>query len=97
VISARITVVLFILICFEIGILLIFLPWHRSWHDNNLLFLIADRFDWPWLARAVVSGYARGLVSGLGVVNVLIGVWEIVNFRSTVRSFDGGDASVSHN
>lgn len=94
--SARLTVVLFILICFEIGLLLIFLPWHRSWQDNNLLFLVAETAGAPWLARFVMSGYFRGLVSGLGIVNVLIGIWEIAHFRSTVRAFGGDDDSVPH-
>jgi hypothetical protein len=96
VLSARITVVLFILICFEIGLLLIFLPWHRSWQDNNILFVIAERLEWPWLAAAVLSSHFRGLVSGLGVVNVIIGLWEILHFKSTVEAF-GGDATVSRN
>ncbi|MFY9573139.1 MAG: hypothetical protein WAV20_17195, partial [Blastocatellia bacterium] len=32
-------------------------------------------------------GYARGAVTGLGVLNILLGVWEIINFKKTARAF----------
>ena len=94
--SAKITLVLFILICFEIGCLLVFLPWHRSWQDNNLLFYAAEALDAPWLRQVIASGYVRGAVTGLGIVNILIGVREIVNFPRSARSIGGDDAPVSH-
>jgi hypothetical protein len=87
--SIKLTIIFFILICFEIGILLVILPWlpSPSWSENYLLVLAADKMHWPWLALAMKSGYARGAVSGLGVLNILLGVWEIVNFRKTARRF----------
>ena len=87
--SVKLTIIFFILICFEIGILLIILPWvpSPSWNENYLLVLAADKMHWPWLALAMKSGYARGAVSGLGVLNIMLGVWEIVNFKRTSRAF----------
>ena len=87
--SVKLTIVFFILICFEIGILLVILPWvpSPSWNENYLLVLAADKMHWPWLALAMKSGYARGAVTGLGLCNILLGVWEIVNFRKTARAF----------
>src|SRR5215469_13425336 len=85
--SARLTVLFFILICFEIGFLLIYLPWHRSWGENHLLILAADRFHWPSLIRLMTSGYIRGAVTGLGFLNLMLGGWEIFNFKRTVRAF----------
>jgi hypothetical protein len=85
--SARLTVLFFILICFEIGILLIYLPWHRSWGENHLLILAADRLHWPSLIRLITSGYTRGAVTGLGFLNLMLGGWEIFNFKRTVRAF----------
>jgi hypothetical protein len=88
--SARLTIVFFILICFEIGFLLIVLPWlsFPSWTENYLLVLAVERLDWHWLGRFLTSGYVRGAVSGLGVVNVLIGIREIVDFKKTLRRFE---------
>lgn len=89
VMSAKLTIVFFILICFEIGILLVILPWvpSPSWNENYLLVLAADKVHWPWLALAIKSGYVRGAVTGLGLLNILLGVWEIVNFKRTVLAF----------
>ena len=87
--SVKITIVFFILICFEIGILLIILPWvpSPSWNENYLLVLAADKMHWPWLALAMKSGYARGAVTGLGLLNILLAVWEIINFKKTATAF----------
>lgn len=87
--SIKLTIVFFILICFEIGLLLVILPWvpSPSWNENYLLVLAADKIHWPWLALAMKSGYVRGAVTGLGLLNILLGVWEIINFRKTTRAF----------
>jgi hypothetical protein len=87
--SAKLTIIFFILICFEIGVLLIILPWvpNPSWSENYLLVLAADRLHWPSLAMAMKSGYVRGAVTGLGILNILLGVWEIINFKKTARAF----------
>jgi hypothetical protein len=87
--SVKLTIVFFILICFEIGILLVILPWvpSPSWNENYLLVVAADKMHWPWLALAMKSGYARGAVTGLGLLNILLGVWEIINFKNTARAF----------
>lgn len=87
--SVKLTIVFFILICFEIGILLVLLPWvpNPSWNENYLLVLAADKMNWPGLALAMKSGYARGAVTGLGLLNIMLGVWEIIYFRKTARAF----------
>ena len=87
--SAKLTIIFFILICFEIGALLILLPWinYPSWNQNYLLFLAAERLDSPGLARFVTSGYFRGAVTGLGVLNIAMGILEVKNFKKTVQTF----------
>ena len=87
--SIKLTIIFFILICFEIGILLVLLPWvsNPSWNENYLLVIAADKMHWPWLALAMKSGYARGAVTGLGLLNILLGVWEIIYFKRTTRKF----------
>jgi hypothetical protein len=87
--SAKLTVVFFILICFEIGALLVILPWlsYPSWTENYLLIATVDKLQYNWLASVVKSGYLRGAVTGLGLLNITLGVWEIINFKTTVRRF----------
>lgn len=87
--SAKLTVVFFILICFEIGALLVILPWlnYPSWTENFLLIAAVDKLQYNWLATVVKSGYLRGAVTGLGLLNITLGLWEIINFNKTVRRF----------
>jgi hypothetical protein len=87
--SAKLTIIFFILICFEIGALLAILPWlsYPSWNENYLLFLLADKLHLSGLSRLMTSGYMRGAVTGLGLLNIWIGIIEIVNFNKTVEFF----------
>jgi hypothetical protein len=68
----------FILFCFEIGLFLIFVPWSVLWEDN---FLLAYA---PGLRGVVLNNFFRGAVSGLGVIDLLIGISEVALF---VKSF----------
>src|SRR5205085_12162968 len=44
--------------------------------------------------RFIASGWVRGAVSGIGILNLGMGVWELFNFRKTVRALDAGLPSV---
>ena len=87
--SAKITIIFFILIFFEIGILLVILPWVPGfhWSENYFLVFTADKLHLPWLANALKSGLARGAISGLGFINILLGVREVLNFKRTAHDF----------
>jgi hypothetical protein len=87
--SAKLTIIFFILICFEIGFLLIVLPWlsYPSWNENYLLVWVVETLRWPALGRFLTSGYVRGAVTGVGLLNVVLGIREIINFKQTVHSF----------
>lgn len=84
--SVKITVIVYILICFEVGILLLILPWTQFWDDNFFLYFITGKLNAPWLHGALTSGYARGAVAGLGVLNILAGLRDIVKFRESVEA-----------
>ena len=67
-----------ILFCFEIGIFLIVVPWSALW-ESNLLFLYL-----PGLRPLFLNNLVRALVSGLGILDFLIGVSEVRRlFRSS--------------
>jgi hypothetical protein len=85
--SAKLTVIFFILICLEIGVLLAVLPWHSSWSRNHLLIMIAERLDWPQLIPLMMNGYVRGAITGLGILNLILGAKEIIGFKKTVQAF----------
>ncbi len=71
----RIGVLLFVFLCATLGVMLMILPWRPEWSDNPLL------LPYPTLRAMVASGFARGLSTGLGVLNVWIRFWEAVQYR----------------
>ena len=75
----RIWLVVFVLFCLEVGIILTVLPWTRLWTDNSLLL----RF--PSVKEFLNYNFVRGLVSGLGLVDIWMGVAEAVTYRETSR------------
>src|SRR5947207_12963745 len=98
--SSRLTVIFYIILCFEIGIVLVLLPWwpHDLWKlgdwGNNYFLVATSRQIGFGMQRFVASGWIRGAVSGIGILNLGMGLWEIFNFRKTVRALDAGLPSV---
>jgi hypothetical protein len=84
--SAKITVIVYILICFEVGILLLILPWTQYWEENVFLYFITGKLNAPWIERFLTSGYMRGAVTGLGVLNILAGMRDIFKFHESVQA-----------
>jgi hypothetical protein len=82
--SAKITVIVYILICFEVGILLLILPWTPYWEDNFFLYYITNKLNAAWVPTLLTSGYVKGAVTGLGALNILAGLRDIIKFRESV-------------
>lgn len=57
---------------FEVGVVLIFIPWSAFW-DRNYFAQLA-----PSLQSTITNNFVRGAVSGLGIVNVVAGLAELV-------------------
>ena len=53
-----------------VGVILVVAPWTGWWESNYLL------APFPAVRALVLSAFARGLVSGLGLVNILLAVHE---------------------
>jgi len=60
-----------------LGLLVCFAPWYPPAWDNNPLFASS-----PWLLNFVTQGAVRGLVSGLGVLNLWIAIREALRNSS---------------
>ncbi len=73
--GAMIWSIVYILYSLEVGSFLIMLPWFPIWENNYLL------FRYPSLQSLVANPFIKGAVLGLGIVNLLIGLHEIVHFR----------------
>jgi hypothetical protein len=84
--SAKITVIVYILICFEVGFLLLVLPWTPSfWDENFFMYFVSGKLNASWLPGFLTSGYVRGAVTGLGALNILAGCWDLFKFRESVN------------
>lgn len=98
--SSRLSVIFYIILCLEIGLVLTVLPWvpHgwlglSDWSNNYFLLLAAHKAGYG-VQRFVASGWVRGAVSGIGILNLGMGIWEIINFRKTVRALDSEQTSM---
>ncbi len=69
----------YILFCFEVGLFLTVFPWMPLWDDNALLSYI------PRVRPVVLSNYFRGAISGLGIVNLLLGALEVAYSQGIIR------------
>ena len=94
---ARLTVIFFIILCLEAGIALMLSPWLLpwlglgDWGDNYLLAFVVEKTGMPGLQRAVASGWVRGAVTGLGILNLFIAFWELAHFKQSVKMLEGKD------
>ena len=91
--SAKLSVIFYIILCFEIGIFLTVLPWWpqgmwglSDWGNNYFLLYAARATGIQGLQAVVASGWVRGAVSGVGLLNLGIAVWEIFHFKQTVTA-----------
>ena len=93
--ASRLTVIFYIVLCFEAGVFLTVLPWVGGgayWGDNYFLVLATQKIGAVGLQRAVASGWVRGAVTGLGLLNIAMAFWELFHFYDAVRRLqDSGD------
>lgn len=91
--SAKLSVIFYIILCLEIGIVLTLLPWIpqgtlglSDWGNNYFLLYAARKTGMHALQTVVASGWMRGAVTGVGLLNIGIAFWEIFHFKQTVRT-----------
>jgi hypothetical protein len=62
-----------------VGMLLVLVPWTTLWDANTVLQRL------PALRSLVLSGVARGVITGLGLVNVLLAVHDVIGLLRADR------------
>ena len=75
----KLSAVLLVAFCFEIGIFLVIFPWTPFWDVNYFAGLV------PQWRQVWGNLYLRGAVSGLGVVNLYIALLELYRLRRFAR------------
>lgn len=98
--SAKLTIIFYIILCLEAGIVLTLLPWTQpfglgDWGDNYFLLLVAQKTGFDSLRDFVASGWVRGAVTGLGLLNIAFALREIIRFPSTMRALNAISARTS--
>jgi hypothetical protein len=71
----RFSMLVFVVFCIWIGMLLAVLPWTDAWTQNNIL------MRHPSLRSFFAMYFVRGAASGLGLIDVWVGVWQAVHYR----------------
>jgi hypothetical protein len=71
----RLGVLLFVFLCATLGVMLMIVPWRPEWTENRLL------LPYPTIRDLVLNGFVRGVVTGLGLLNVWMGFWEAIQYR----------------
>lgn len=66
---------LLVILCFEVGIFLVAFPWSSYWNINYFSGL-SPAWEAVW-----ASPYARGAVTGLGVVNLYVSLIEVFRLQ----------------
>jgi hypothetical protein len=101
--ASRLSVVFYILVCIELGLALAVLPWIpygwlglslSDWSSNYFLVLAARKTGHYGLQSFVASGWVRGAVSGVGLLNLAMGIWQLIHFRETVAALDSEHGSM---
>jgi len=67
--------ILYVVVCLEVGIFLILVPWSAIWERNYFL------EAYPSLRAILLAPALRGAVAGLGLANIYMGLSEVLNRR----------------
>ena len=72
----RISLFILVLFCIYLGIIVTILPWWKDVWDKNM-FLTSHQQLWAILRL----GPVRGIISGLGLLDIWIGISEAIHYR----------------
>jgi hypothetical protein len=66
---------IYVVFCLWMGMVLVVLPWTPTWTENSIL------LDYPAVRAFLSQNFMRGIVSGIGLVDMWLGIWEAVHYR----------------
>ncbi len=70
----RLRALVYLFYLFEVGIFLLLVPWSPFWESN---YFVAHL---PLLQQLAMSPFARGAVSGMGALHLLVGAIDSLAF-----------------
>jgi len=75
----RALIILYIFCCFDVGVFLLILPWTPIWTHNHFV------AEYRWVSAIALNYFVRGAVSGLGVADIWLAVFELWRLRRHLR------------
>jgi hypothetical protein len=75
----KLSAILFIIFCLELGLFLLIYPWTGGWDDNLFATFLSQTI--PGWSAYWQNAYVRGAVSGLGILDLYIFFGEIFRLR----------------
>jgi len=82
----RMSLFILVLFCVYLGVIVTVIPWWKDVWDSNMFFAAH-----PQLWAILRLGPVRGVISGLGLLDIWIGISEAVHYRET-RVHQGPEA-----
>jgi hypothetical protein len=79
----KVSALLFILFCLEVGLFLLIFPWTDKWDDNLFATFLSNSI--PNWSQYWQSTYLRGAMSGVGLIDLYICFAEIFRLRRFSR------------
>lgn len=73
--AQRLLLVIEVAIAIWAGMLVMVLPWTRLWTENPLT------AGWPSVKMVLDQSFVRGMISGVGLVDVWMGISDAVHYR----------------
>ncbi len=77
----RLSSILFIIFCFELGLFLLIYPWTDGWTANYFAWVVTGTVQPAWHSFWDNS-YVRGAISGVGILNLWIAMAEVFRLFS---------------
>ncbi len=71
----RLLTILYLVLCFEIGVFLLVFPWVSFWKKN----FFVDHY--PWVSSVALNYFVRGAISGIGLADIWLAVYETWRLR----------------
>ncbi len=68
-------IVMRFLLCVWLGMVVSILPWTPLWTDNGLMLSL------PRLRVLASLNFVRGAITGLGLLDIWMGIWEAVHYH----------------
>ena len=73
--AQRLFLIVKVIFYIELGLMLAVLPWTSVWNQNEFV------MRYPSLRELMQNNFTLGLFTGLGLIDIWLGIWEAAHYR----------------